>query len=140
RPPAGRAERGRDLAKMDDVAVVQLHAGADAGAADERAVRALQILDRRGSAAHDETGLASRHAGDVDPDATVGLAADDRLTLRQHDGAVADDQPAARVADRPDRFFRIFYIGDEGVAAPVRGPDEARRLGGIAERTADFGH
>jgi hypothetical protein len=138
-PSLAVPERNRHFAEMDDVAVAEIDACADARAADERAVGALQIFDRGGTSANHEPGVPARDAGDVHPDPAAGVAAENRLAGRQHHGLVADDQPEAGVGDRRSRFFRIFYIGDERVAPPVRGPDEPRRVGRIAQRTPDLG-
>src|SRR6187200_933612 len=94
---AGRPERNRHFAEMDDVAVAEIDACADARAADERAVGALQIFDRGGAAANHEPGVPARDAGDVHPDPAAGIAAENCLAGRQHHGLVADDQPEAGV-------------------------------------------
>src|SRR6185503_19720112 len=80
----GRAERDRHVAEMDDVAVAQIDPRPDARTADERAVGALQILNRGGAAANHDPVMTAGDAGDVDPDPEAGLAAEHRLSGRQH--------------------------------------------------------
>src|SRR5215204_203106 len=98
---------------MDDVAVAEVDAGAEARAADECAVGALEVFDRGRPAANHDPRVTPRDTADVDPDATPRVAPESGHARRQDHSLVANDQPETGVGDRPGRFFRILYIGNE---------------------------
>ena len=128
-------ERDVDGSDRDHVAAPHVDDAIDRLAVEERPVLAVEILVGEPAGRHDDAAVDAGHARVVDANQLIA-AADDVAPWRQLDPLIV---PPRLPAGRPAGARRRGRSGlDEGVAEPMHGAHEPRRVPRIPERRPHF--
>ena len=128
--------------KLDDVSVGKSCLRRHLFAPNERAIRALQVIQNRAShfAGNADPGMPARDAGVIEPHVATRVAANDVVACFQDKGAVSPHEPATCFwfLMTAATAAKVGRLTAKCITNTVRGSDELRRLGILRDRPSNF--
>jgi hypothetical protein len=123
-------------------AVGQPHMARDGRVLNERAVLASEVLNDNRVVSPDDSdaGMTPRHAGSIQPDGALWIAANGIVPILEHDHALVPHQPESngRSLSKRRAIRPLYGLAAECIANRVNRADEFRVQPGVLERAPDL--